>query len=61
MTKFETRNALFGYIWDRILKTIVALEISTLKFVKWQNFAKKQNFLNWGPKMLYLGIFGVEF
>ena len=34
MSKFGTKNALFGYICAIILKTIATFEISTLKFVK---------------------------
>ena len=40
---------------------IVIFEISTLKFVQWQNFAGKQKYLNLEPKMPYLGNFGLEF
>ena len=40
---------------------IVILEISTLKFVKLQNFLKKEKNLNLGPKIRYLGIFGLDF
>ena len=61
MPKFETKYALFGYFWARSLKTIVVFEISTLIFIYLQNFVKKQKSLNLGPKVLYLGIFGVEF
>ena len=57
---FLTKNALFGYFRARILKnTIVIFEINT-NFVYLQNFTKKQKYLNLGPKMLYLGIFGLE-
>ena len=62
MPKFGTKNALFGYFWARIKKkTIVIFEIRTLEFFNLQNFAKKQKCLNLGPKMPYLGIFGLEF
>ena len=40
---------------------IIIFEISTLKFVLLQNFAKKQKDLNLEPKMPYLGIFRLEF
>ena len=46
---------------QEFLKTIVIFEISTLEFVKLQNFEKKQKCLNLGPKMTYLSIFVVEF
>ena len=58
MPKFGTKNDILG-IFDQ--KPVVIFEISTLEFVKLQIFAKKQNCLNFGRKMLYLGIFGVEF
>ena len=34
--------------------------MNTLEFVYVQNFAQKQKCLNLGPKMPYLGIFGLE-
>ena len=34
---------------------------NTFEFVQLENSEKKQNSLNLGPKMLYLGIFGLEF
>ena len=36
-------------------------EISTIKSVYLLNFTKKQKYLNLGPKVLDLGIFGLEF
>ena len=39
---------------------IFLFKISTLNFVYLQNFAKKQKGLNLGPKVSYLGIFGLE-
>ena len=36
---------------QEFLKTIAIFEIRTLKFVKLQNFLKKQKYLNLGPKM----------
>ena len=50
-----------GIFGLEFLKAVVIFEISTLKFVKFQNFPKKQKCLNLGPRMPYLGIFGVEF
>ena len=61
MPKLGTESAPFEYFWARILKTIVIFEISTFKLVKLQNFVKKQKCLNLGPKLPYLGIFGLEF
>ena len=42
-------------------KTIVIFEISTLRFAYLQNFMKKQNCLNFGPKMPDLGILRTEY
>ena len=42
-------------------KLIFLFGISTLKFAKFQNFAKKENYLHVRTKMPYLVIFGVEF
>ena len=39
---------------------IITFEISTLEFVYLPNFAKKQKCLNLGPKMPYLGVFGLK-
>ena len=50
---FLTKNALFGYSRARILRSYCHIEISTLKFVKLQNFAKKQKCPNLKPKMPY--------
>ena len=53
------------FIWVILGKNfknvIVIFEIRTLKFVCLQNFMKKPKYLNLGPKMPYLGIFGIEF
>ena len=46
MPKFETRNALFGYLGSFGLefeKNIVIFEISNLEFVSLQNFGKNKN------------------
>ena len=50
-----------GILGLEFQKTIVTFEISIVKFVKLQNFAKKQKRLDLEPKMPYLGIFGLEF
>ena len=70
MPKFGTKKALLGTFVQECLisvfsarifkKAIVIFEISTLKFSYLQNFTKKQKCLNLGPKMLDLGIFGLE-
>ena len=51
----------FSVLGPEISKTTVIFEISTLKFVQFQNFVKKQKCLNLGRKMPYCGIFGLEF
>ena len=51
---FLRNNALFGnFIAKFFLKIIVIFQISTLKFVKLQTSMKKQNCLNFRPKMSY--------
>ena len=57
MSKFGTKNALFGYFWLEFEKNIVIFEISSPEFVKLQNFVKKWKCLNVGQKMPCLGIF----
>ena len=47
--------------WARMLNTIVIFEMNTLKFVKFQNFAKKQNYLILGRKKPCLGFWGKSF
>ena len=42
-------------------KLIFLFGIRTLKFAKFQNFAKKENYLNLSKKMPYFGNFGPEF
>ena len=41
MSKFGTKNALFGHFWASIFKNLVKFEISTFQFVYLQNFARK--------------------
>ena len=50
-----------GILGLEFQKIIVIFEMSTLQFVKLQNFVKKRKCLNLGPKMPYLGILGIEF
>ena len=59
MSKFGTKNALFGIFWLEFENNILIFEISTLNFIKLQNFLEKWKCLNLGPKMPYLGIFGL--
>ena len=58
---FDQKYLIWVFLGENFKKTIAIFEISTLKFVYLQNFTKKQKCLNLGPKMLYLGIFGLEF
>ena len=50
-----------GIFGQELKKAIVIFEISTLKFVYLQKFAKKQKCLNLEPDMSDLGIFRLEF
>ena len=61
MPKFGTKNAWFGIFGLEFEINIVIFEISTLGFNLLQNNVKKQKYLNLGPEMPYLGIFGLEF
>ena len=42
-------------------RTVVVLEISTLKFVKVQSFMENKETLSLGPKMPYFGTFRQKF
>ena len=48
---FDQKCLIWVYFRNNFENTIVIFEIST----------KKQKYLNLGPKMPYLGIFGLEF
>ena len=56
--KFGTKIALFGL---GIENTIVTIKISVLKFAEMHDFVQQKKCLNLGPKIPYLGIFGMEF
>ena len=58
---FDQKCVIWVFLDNNFKRTIVIFEISTLKVVYLQNFAKKQKCLNLGPKMPHLGIFGLEF
>ena len=65
MSKFGTKNALFGYFWAKVWKKLLSYLRSTR--LNWSNCKisqkekTKQKWLNLEPKMPYLGIFGLEF
>ena len=61
MSKFVSRNALFGSFLLDFEKAIIIFKINSLESVKLQNFAKKEKCLNLGPKMPYFHIFGLDF
>ena len=44
-----------------IKKPIVIFDISPFEFVFWQNFELEQKRVYFGPKIPYLGIFGLQF
>ena len=50
-----------GIFWIEFQKTIIIFETRTRKFLILEKFPKKQNYQNLGPKIEYLGIFGLEF
>ena len=58
---FDQKCLIWVILGKTFRKTIVIFEISTVKVVCLQYFTKKQKCLNLGPKMPYLGIFGLEF
>ena len=58
---FDQKCVIWVFLDNNFKRTIVIFEISTLKVVYFQNFAKKQKCLNLGPKMPHLSIFGLEF
>ena len=45
----------------KFAKAIFIFQISTLQFIKTQNFMQKEKMLNLGLKTPYLGIFGMQF
>ena len=57
---FDQKCFISVFLGKTFRKTIYIFEISTLKFVYLQNFAKKQKCPNFGRKMLDLGIFRLE-
>ena len=60
ITKFGTKNALFGYFSVRILKNYFHISNQHPQICHTAKFCEKNN-LNLGLKMPYLGIFGLEF
>ena len=62
MSKFGTKNALFGYFWARISKKLLPyLKSAPSNLSNYKISRKKQKCLNLGPKMPFWGIFGLEF
>ena len=62
MPNTETKNALLGYFWTRVFKNYCHIwnkqpQTCTIAIFR----KKKQNCINFGPKIPYLVIFGVEF
>ena len=61
-SSFESKNTLFGYIWNAILKNYCHIWNRHSRFVKTQSFVcAKIKSLKFGPKKLYLGIFRLKF
>ena len=57
---FEQKCVTWAFFNKNYKKAIAVLEISTLKFVCFQNLTKKQECFNFGPKMPDLDILGLE-
>ena len=58
--KFGTKIVLIGYFELEFQKTNVEFEISILEFINMQSFIQNQKTLNLGPKIHYLGVFGLQ-
>ena len=58
---FGQKGVILIFLGKNFKRSIVIFEISTLKFLYLQNFMKKQKYLNLGPKLHNLGIFGLDF
>ena len=58
--KLETKNGLMDTFAPEFEKTIVICKISTFEFVKMQKFRIKFKKINLGPKLSYLGTFGLK-
>ena len=57
---FEQKCVTWAFFNKNSKETIAVLEISTLKFVCFQNLTKKQECFNFGPKMPDSDILGLE-
>ena len=58
---FDQKCFISVFLGKNFRNSIVMFEIIILKFVYFQNFKKKQKYLNLGAKMPDLAIFGLEF
>ena len=58
---FDQKCLIWLLLGKKYEKTILVFQISTLKFVYFQLFIKKQNCLKLGPRMPDLGILVLEF
>ena len=61
MRKFGTRNVLFGYFHDRILKKLLSNLKSDSRICQIAKFREKMKMLKFGTKNALLGIIGLEF
>ena len=59
-TQFGIKNTLFRYFWAKIFKKYCHIWNQHPQICLIGNFCEKQNCLNLGPKMPYLGIFELE-
>ena len=58
--KFRANNAWVGYFWDRILKNYGHIWNRHPQICLTAKFCEKQKYLNSGPKIPYLDIFGLK-
>ena len=61
MPKLWTKTALFGYFWDRILKSYCHISNHHPQICQFAKFREKIKMPNLGPKVPYFGIFRLEF
>ena len=58
MPKFSTKYPLFKYFWPRLYQNYCHSRTQHHQIGEIVKFREKKNYLNLGPQMPYLGIFG---
>ena len=61
MPKLGTKDALFGYFWAEIRKQYCHIRKQHPRICLIAKFCEIMKMLKLGPKIPYLGIFGMEF